>query len=694
MSQVFKDNHIFNKNKKIKNHNLDNLEIGCPLVHLDHGVGRYGGMKILETNKIASEYIIINYADEDKLYVPVTSLHLVSYYNSSNENIPLHKLGNDIWSKAKKKALLKIRDIAVELLDLYANRKIQKGFIFKFDIKKYNLFCKNFLFNLTKDQKNTINDVVSDMKKPIAMDRLVCGDVGFGKTEIAMRAAFIAIQNNKQVAILIPTTLLAQQHLYSFRERFFNWSVRIEMLSRFCTSKEQKEIIKNTCEGKVNILIGTHKLLNSKIKWHNLGLLIVDEEHRFGVQQKEKIKAMRANIDILTLTATPIPRTLNMAMIGIRDISIIATPPEFRLPIKTFIKKYDENIIRKAILSEILRDGQVYYVCNNIINIDETAKKISILVPEAKIAIGHGRMKERDLACIMSDFKNKKFNVLICTTIVETGIDIPTANTIIIERADYLGLAQLYQLRGRVGRSNHQAYAWLLTPNLKEMSDHAYKRLSAIEKLEMLGAGFTLATHDLEIRGAGELLGKEQSGQIDTIGFTLYMQMLKDAVIALKNGNEPSLYYLKKNHTEIDLKIPAILPENFIHHVPIRLSFYKKIASISNHNDLNFLKKELKNNFGPLPSSVSNLFTITSIRIMAQKIGIYRIDANIKEGFIDFFKKNKINSMWLVKLFQKEPKTWKIINKTRLKFMYSFNDENKRIEWIYNTIKNMMNNSI
>ena len=522
--------------------NLAELKIGQPVVHLDHGVGRYGGLVTLDTGGIKAEYLLLNYANESKLYVPVTSLHLISrYVGGSDESAPLHKLGNEAWAKSRQKAAEKIRDVAAELLDVYAQREAKKGFAFKYDREEFQQFAATFPFEETYDQEMAINAVISDMCQPKAMDRLVCGDVGFGKTEVAMRAAFLAVMNHKQVAVLVPTTLLAQQHYENFKDRFANLPVNVEVLSRFKTAKEQKQILENLAEGKVDILIGTHKLIQSDVKFSDLGLLIIDEEHRFGVGQKEKIKQLRANIDILTLTATPIPRTLNMAMNGIRDLSIISTPPARRLSIKTFVRQNDDLVVREAILREILRGGQVYYLHNDVASIENTAEKLTALVPEARVIVGHGQMRERELERVMSDFYHQRYNVLVCSTIIETGIDVPTANTIIIERADHFGLAQLHQLRGRVGRSHHQAYAYLLTPPTKMMTKDAERRLDALENLDNLGAGFILATHDLEIRGAGELLGNEQSGQIESIGFSLYMELLDAAVKALKEGREPSL---------------------------------------------------------------------------------------------------------------------------------------------------------
>lgn len=663
--------------------NLAELHIGQPVVHLEHGVGRYGGMMTIETGGIKAEYLILTYAGEDKLYVPVSSLYLISRYSGgAEENAPLHKLGGEVWSRARKKAAEKIRDVAAELLDIYAQREAKPGFIFKQDREQYQLFCESFPYETTIDQQNAIGAVLGDMCGPNAMDRLVCGDVGFGKTEVAMRAAFLAVINHKQVAILVPTTLLAQQHYDNFRDRFANWPVRIEVLSRFKSAKEQKVILTAAEEGKVDILIGTHKLLQSDVHWRDLGLLIVDEEHRFGVRQKERIKAMRANVDILTLTATPIPRTLNMAMSGMRDLSIIATPPARRLAVKTFIRQYDSLVIREAILREVLRGGQVYYLFNDVANIQKIADNLAELVPEARITIGHGQMHERDLERVMTDFHRQRFNVLVCTTIIETGIDVPSANTIIIERADRFGLAQLHQLRGRVGRSYHQAYAYLLAPPAKEMTKDALKRLEALESLEDLGAGFALATHDLEIRGAGELLGEDQSGQITTIGFSLYMEMLESAVDALKNGREPSLDDLTNSQTEIELRMPMLLPDDFMPDVNTRLSFYKRIASAETELELNELKVELIDRFGLLPDAARNLLQAARLRQQAQILGIKRIEGHDNGGFIEFGDKNSVNPTYLIGLLQKSPQLYKLDGPSKLKFILPLADRLKRLAFI------------
>ncbi len=674
--------------------NLAELHIGQPVVHLEHGVGRYAGMTTLEAGGITGEYLMLTYANDAKLYVPVSSLHLISRYaGGAEENAPLHKLGGDAWTRARQKAAEKVRDVAAELLDIYAQRAAKAGFAFKHDREQYQLFCDGFPFETTPDQAQAINAVLSDMCQPLAMDRLVCGDVGFGKTEVAMRAAFLAVENHKQVAVLVPTTLLAQQHYDNFRDRFANWPVRIEMLSRFRSAKEQAQILEQAAEGKID-MIGTHKLLQSEVKLRDLGLLIVDEEHRFGVRHKERIKAMRADVDILTLTATPIPRTLNMAMSGMRDLSIIATPPARRLAVKTFVREYDALVVREAILRETLRGGQVYYLFNDVENIQKAADKLAELVPEARIAIGHGQMRERELERVMNDFHHQRFNVLVCTTIIETGIDIPTANTIIIERADHFGLAQLHQLRGRVGRSHHQAYAWLLTPHPKAMTTDAQKRLEAIASLEDLGAGFALATHDLEIRGAGELLGEDQSGQMETIGFSLYMELLENAVDALKAGREPSLEDLTSQQTEVELRMPSLLPDDFIPDVNTRLSFYKRIASAKNEQDLEEIKVELIDRFGRLPDAARNLLDIARLRQQAQKLGIRKLESNEKGGVIEFNEKNNVNPVWLIGLLQKQPQHFRLDGPTRLKFMQDLEERKTRMDWVRQFMRQLEENAV
>ena len=672
--------------------NLAELSIGQPVVHIDHGIGRYMGLQTIENGGITTEFLVLSYASEAKLYVPVASLHLISRYSGADaEHAPLHKLGNDTWSKAKQKAAEKVRDVAAELLDIYAKRASNHGYTFKRDKDEYRAFADSFGFEETLDQEQAINAVISDMLSPQAMDRLVCGDVGFGKTEVAMRAAFVAVNDGKQVAILVPTTLLAQQHYENFRDRFANWPVSIEVLSRFKTTKEQNAVIKDVESGQIDILIGTHKLLQNSIKYKDLGLLVVDEEHRFGVKQKEKIKQLRSNVDILTLTATPIPRTLNMAMGGMRDLSIIATPPAKRLAVKTFVRERDDALIRESILREILRGGQVYFLHNNVDTIDKTAADIQTLLPEAKIVTAHGQMRERELERIMSDFYHQRYNVLVCTTIIETGIDVPSANTIIMDRADRLGLAQLHQLRGRVGRSHHQAYAYLLAPHEKRMTKDAKKRLEAIASLEDLGAGFTLATHDLEIRGAGELLGEDQSGSMSQVGFSLYMEMLDAAVAALKDGKQLTLDQVMKTQTEVDLRVAALLPDDYIFDVSLRLSLYKRIASCKTKQALDDVQVELIDRFGLLPQPAKNLVHIAKLKLKAEKIGISRIDAGSAGGSIEFSSDTKIDPMFIIGLIQQQPKIYQMEGGNKLKFKQVTEDAKARFVLITTMINELGN---
>lgn len=670
--------------------NLAELTIGQPVVHIEHGIGRYLGLQTIENGGIVTEFLVLSYANEAKLYVPVSSLHLIGRYSGADsDHAPLHKLGNDTWSKAKQKAAEKVRDVAAELLDIYAKRASNHGYSFKRDKQDYQAFSDSFGFEETFDQKQAINAVVSDMLSPKTMDRLVCGDVGFGKTEVAMRAAFVAVNDGKQVAILVPTTLLAQQHYENFRDRFANWPVVTEVLSRFKTPKEQKEVIARVESGQVDILIGTHKLLQNSIKYKDLGLLVVDEEHRFGVKQKEKIKQLRSNVDILTLTATPIPRTLNMAMGGMRDLSIIATPPAKRLAVKTFVREHDEALIREAVLRETSRGGQVYYLHNHVDTIDKTAADIQKLVPEARVVTAHGQMRERELERIMSDFYHQRFNVIVCTTIIETGIDVPSANTIIMDRADHLGLAQLHQLRGRVGRSHHQAYAYLLTPHEKRITKDAKKRLEAIASLEDLGAGFTLATHDLEIRGAGELLGEDQSGSMCQVGFSLYMEMLDQAVAALKEGKQLSLDQVMSTQTEIELRVPALLPDDYIFDVSLRLSLYKRIASCKNKNELDDIQVELIDRFGLLPQPSKNLVQIAKLRLKAQTIGISRIEASATGGSIEFSNDTSVDPMLIIGLIQKNPAVYSMAGASKLKFVKANDDTQKRFTLISNILNDL-----
>lgn len=663
--------------------NLAELQVDQAIVHIEHGVGRYKGLQTIDAGGIASEFVMIEYANEAKLYVPVNNLHLLSRYSGADaDSAPMNKLGSDAWEKARKKAAEKIKDVAAELLDIYAQRAAKPGYKYELERDAYRQFSASFPFEETDDQQQAINSVINDMKSSNAMDRLVCGDVGFGKTEVAMRAAFVAVNDGKQVAVLVPTTLLAQQHYDNFADRFADWPVKVEVLSRFKTAKQTKEILQQLEDGKVDIVVGTHKLIQDNIKFKDLGLLIIDEEHRFGVKQKEAIKRLRADVDILTLTATPIPRTLNMAMSGMRDLSIIATPPAKRLAVKTFVRQYDKELLKEAIMRETNRGGQVYFLHNNVETIEQRAEDIQSLMPDCRVVVAHGQMREKDLERIMSDFYHQRYNVLVCTTIIETGIDVPTANTIIMDRADHLGLAQLHQLRGRVGRSHHQAYAYLLTPPPKSMTKDAEKRLEAISSLEDLGAGFALATHDLEIRGAGELLGDEQTGQIQTIGFSLYMEMLEQAVEALKEGKELSLDALTAKQTEIELRIPAILPDQYIHDVNTRLSLYKRIATCHTMHELDEIKVELIDRFGLLPDATKNLFKISEFRQRAQALGIKKIEAGPKGGGFEFEDNTRVDPVFLISLIQQNPTTYKLEGSNKLKFIIDNKDTEDRIKLI------------
>ncbi len=667
--------------------NLTELKIGAPVVHIDHGVGRYKGLQTIQHDGQAEEFLVLDYANNAKLYVPVANLHTISRYSGADEaHTPLHRLGNDAWAKAKRKAAEKIRDVAAELLEIYAKRKAKSGFSYENPKEDYELFCASFPFEETPDQIQAIHAVRDDMLSHQPMDRLVCGDVGFGKTEVAMRAAFIAVQNSKQVAVLVPTTLLAQQHYENFKDRFADWPANIEVVSRFRSQKDITEIQKKLAAGGVDIIIGTHKLIQGNQDYPNLGLVIIDEEHRFGVRQKEALKSLRADVDILTMTATPIPRTLNMSMAGIRDLSIISTPPAKRLSVKTFVRESDSSLIKEAILREIMRGGQVYYLHNEVKTIEKTARDIEALVPEARVQIGHGQMRERELESVMADFYHKRFNVLVCTTIIETGIDVPTANTIIIDRADHFGLAQLHQLRGRVGRSHHQAYAYLLTPNKKAMTKDALKRLEAIEEAQDLGAGFTLASHDLEIRGAGELLGEDQSGQIETIGFSLYMEMLDRAVKAIQNGEEINLEESATQNVDLNLRIPALIPDDYLPDVHTRLTLYKRLSSTKNEKELDELQVEMIDRFGLLPTPIKNLIRQTRLRFQAEALGISQIDVNKAGGRIEFSKDTKVDPLKIVLLVQQQPQNYRLEGANHLRFMFELESADEKL----NTVKKVL----
>ena len=666
---------------------LNDLEPGSPVVHEEHGVGRYLGLVTLEAGGIIAEFLHLEYADSDKLYVPVHALDLISRYTgASPETAPLHRLGSDQWARAKRRAIEKIRDVAAELLDVYARRAARPGHSFHWPESDYRSFESGFPFELTDDQAHTIDDVLEDLASNQPMDRVVCGDVGFGKTEVALRASFAAVHGGKQVAVLVPTTLLAQQHGQTFRDRFADWPVRVEVLSRFQTAKEVKDIVAGLQSGAVDIVIGTHRLLQHTRVFHDIGLVIVDEEHRFGVRHKETIKSLRSEIDILTLTATPIPRTLNMALGGLREMSLITTPPAERLAVKTFVSEWNEVIIREACLREIKRGGQVYFIHNRVQDIRRIEQQLEKLVPEARIRVGHGQMPERELEQVMLDFSHRRFNVLLCTTIVESGIDVPTANTIIINRADRFGLAQLHQLRGRVGRSHHRAYAYLIAPPKAVMTADAVKRLEAIDSLEDLGSGFTLATHDLEIRGAGELLGDTQSGQIQEIGFSLYTELLGRAVDSLRAGDEPDLEAPLHAGVEINLHIPALLPEDYIPDVHLRLMLYKRISAAETADELRELQVELIDRFGLLPDGAKNLMRVAAIKKRATRLGIEKIDAADGGGYVIFGAVSRIDPVALIQLVQNDSQRFRLQGSHRLQIRDKLADLEKRFATIENLL--------
>jgi len=666
---------------------LTELRLGAAVVHIDHGVGRYCGLQTLTIEDETAEFLTLEYANQAKLYVPVAALHLISRYGGADPELaPLDNLGSDQWQKNKRKAAEKIRDAAVELLDIYAKRESRGGFPFRCDDIDYDKFAASFPFEETPDQFDAINAVIADMQSARSMDRLVCGDVGFGKTEVAMRAAFIAVQNHKQVVMLVPTTLLAQQHFDSFRDRFADWPVNIDLISRFRSGKEQDATLEKIRTGQVDIIIGTHKLLQNSIKYKDLGLLIIDEEHRFGVQQKERIKALRAEVDILTLTATPIPRTLNLAMSGVRDLSLIVTPPAKRLSVKTFVREQQDSLIKEAILRELLRGGQLFYLHNEVKTIERTAGHLRELIPEARVCVAHGQLPERELEVIMADFYHKRYNILVCSTIIETGIDVPSANTIIIDRADKLGLAQLHQLRGRVGRSHHQAYAYLLTPPHKAMTADALKRLDAITAANTLGAGFTLASHDLEIRGAGEILGEEQTGHMQKIGFTLYTEMLDEAVKAIREGRTPNIDLVLQSGSEINLRVPALIPEDYLPDIHTRLIMYKRIAGARDDEDLRELHVEMIDRFGLLRDSARILFSVTELKLRAEAMGISKIDASTQTGRVVFRQHTRIDPLSIVQLVQKHSRIYKLSGPTQLGFTHGQEKAVARIDFINKTL--------
>lgn len=671
---------------------LTELSIGAPVVHIDHGVGRYAGLITLAIEGQDYEFLQLDYAEEAKVYVPVTNLHLISRYSGGDPDLaPLHKIGTDAWSKAKRKALEQIHDVAAELLHIQARRQSKPGFGFEVDQSLYMQFASGFAYEETLDQANAIEATLYDMQQAKPMDRLVCGDVGFGKTEVAMRAAFVAVQNGKQVAVLVPTTLLAQQHYESFKDRFADWPVRIEVLSRFGSNKTHTKNIEDLAEGKVDIVVGTHKLLQENVQFKDLGLMVVDEEHRFGVRDKERIKALRADVDMLTLTATPIPRTLNMAFSGMRDLSIIDTPPARRLAVKTFVQEHTEASIKEAILRELLRGGQVYFLHNEVDTIERAAENIRVLVPEARVAVAHGQMRERELEQVMQQFYHKEYNVLVCSTIIETGIDVPNANTILIERADKLGLAQLHQLRGRVGRSHHQAYAYLLVPSIKHLKGDAEKRLDAIQRASTLGAGFMLATEDLEIRGAGELLGEQQSGSMQAIGYSLYMEMLEKATKAIQQGKTPNFDAPLSLTAEINLHIPALIPDEYLDDVHQRLLFYKRISNTDTQEKLDNIRMELIDRFGVPPKSVKHLFSVHQIRLKAEQLGITKIDINTQGGNIEFSPDTPVQAISIIQLMQKHPTYYRMEGGQRLKVMVQLEEQEKRIQFINDLLAKLLN---
>ncbi|MFN3895417.1 MAG: transcription-repair coupling factor [Acinetobacter sp.] len=670
---------------------LTELTMGAPVVHIDYGVGRYAGLVTLSIDDQDHEFLQLDYADAAKVYVPVTNLHLISRYSGGDPDLaPLHKLGTDAWNKAKRKALEQIHDVAAELLHIQARRSSKPGISFEVDQSLYMQFASGFAYEETLDQANAIEATLHDMQQAKPMDRLVCGDVGFGKTEVAMRAAFVAVQNNRQVAILVPTTLLAQQHYDSFKDRFADWPVRIEVLSRFGSSKAHTKTIDDLIEGKVDIVIGTHKILQENVQFKNLGLMIVDEEHRFGVRDKERIKAMRADVDMLTLTATPIPRTLNMAFSGMRDLSIIATPPARRLAVKTFVQEHTDDTIKEAILRELLRGGQVYFLHNEVDTIDRAAEHIRKLVPEARVIVAHGQMRERELEQVMQQFYHKEYNVLVCSTIIETGIDVPNANTILIERADKLGLAQLHQLRGRVGRSHHQAYAYLMVPSLKALKGDAEKRLDAIQRASTLGAGFMLATEDLEIRGAGELLGEQQSGSMQAIGYSLYMEMLEKATKAIQKGKTPNFDAPLSLTAEITLHMPALIPDEYLGDVHQRLLFYKRISNTDTQEKLDNIRMELIDRFGIPPQPVKQLFAVHQIRLKAEQLGITKIDISSQGGHIEFAPDTPVQAMTIIQMMQKHPSYFRMDGGQRLKVMVMLEDYQKRIQFIQDLLDSLL----
>ncbi|WP_133501524.1 transcription-repair coupling factor [Cognatilysobacter terrigena] len=659
---------------------LGELTEGAPIVHEDHGVGRYRGLVTLDVGGTPGEFLDIEYAKGDRLYVPVAQLHLINRYSgASEETAPLHSLGGEQWQKAKKKAAEKVRDVAAELLEIQAKRQARAGLAIDVDRAMYEPFAAAFPFEETPDQAAAITSVIVDLQSSQPMDRVVCGDVGFGKTEVAVRAAFTAAAGGKQVALLVPTTLLAEQHYRNFRDRFADWPIRVEVLSRFKSKKEIAAELEKVAEGKIDVIVGTHRLLQPDVRFKDLGLVIVDEEQRFGVRQKEALKALRANVHLLTLTATPIPRTLNMAMAGLRDLSIIATPPAHRLAVQTFVVPWDDAQLREAFQRELSRGGQVYFLHNDVESIQRMQRQLQELVPDARIGVAHGQMPERELERVMLDFHKQRFNVLLSTTIIESGIDIPNANTIIINRADKFGLAQLHQLRGRVGRSHHRAYAYLVIPDRKAITEDARKRLDAISAMDELGAGFTLATHDLEIRGAGELLGEEQSGQMAEVGFSLYTELLERAVRSIRQGKLPDVDMVEARGADVELHVPALIPDDYLPDVHTRLTLYKRISGAKNPDELRELQVEMIDRFGLLPDAAKNLFAVAELKLDATRLGIRKLELGEKTGRVQFVEKPNVDPMAIIRLIQGQPKLYKMDGPDKLKLSLDLPDATQRV---------------
>ncbi|HTM70236.1 MAG TPA: transcription-repair coupling factor [Luteimonas sp.] len=660
---------------------LGELSEGAPIVHEDHGVGRYRGLVKLDAGGMPAEYLEIEYAKGDRLYVPVAQLHLINRYSgASPETAPLHSLGGEQWTKAKRKAAEKVRDVAAELLEIQAKRQARAGLALEVDRAMYEPFAAAFPFEETPDQHAAIEAVIRDLGSSQPMDRVVCGDVGFGKTEVAVRAAFVAAAAGKQVAVLVPTTLLAEQHYRNFRDRFADSPLKVEVLSRFKSTKEIKAELEKLAEGRIDVIVGTHRLLQKDVKFKDLGLVIVDEEQRFGVRQKEALKALRANVHLLTLTATPIPRTLNMAMAGLRDLSIIATPPAHRMAVQTFVVPWDGAQVREAFQRELSRGGQVYYLHNDVESIGRLQRELQELVPEARIGVAHGQMPERELERVMLDFHKQRTNTLLCTTIIESGIDIPNANTIIMDRADKLGLAQMHQLRGRVGRSHHRAYAYLLVPDKRSITSDARKRLEAIASMDELGAGFTLATHDLEIRGAGELLGEDQSGQMAEVGFSLYTELLERAVASIRRGELPDVDAPAAHGAEVELHVPALIPEDYLPDVHTRLTLYKRISSARNAGELRELQVEMIDRFGLLPDPAKHLFALAEMRHDATRLGIRKLDLGPAGGRVQFEAKPRVDPMTVIQLIQKQPRHYAMEGPEKLRIKLDLPDAAMRLQ--------------